>query len=114
MLERGAAALGLLAAEVMFVGGATVPLWITDAAAPPPRPTKDVDVVVEVFTRADLHEFDARLRAAGLREDQESGVICRWRHGPGGDSDLILDVMPAAGDLMGFANRWQAAPFRMP
>jgi hypothetical protein len=40
LLERGAAALGDLVDEVVFVGGATVTLWITDPAAPPPRPTK--------------------------------------------------------------------------
>jgi len=44
LLERGAAALGELVDEVVFVGGATIALWITDPAAPPPRPTKDVDV----------------------------------------------------------------------
>jgi len=35
------------------VGGATVTLWITDPTAPPRRPTKDVDVIVEVAARAD-------------------------------------------------------------
>lgn len=51
LLERAAAALGELSAEVVFVGGATVSLWITDPGAPPPRPTLDVDVVVEVSSR---------------------------------------------------------------
>lgn len=63
LLERGAAALGPLLDEVVFVGGATVTLWITDPAAPTPRPTKDVDVVVEVVSRAALHDFEARMRA---------------------------------------------------
>ena len=47
LLELAAAALGELRDEVVFVGGATVGLWITDPAAPPPRPTVDVDVIVE-------------------------------------------------------------------
>ncbi|HVC07700.1 MAG TPA: hypothetical protein VND98_08985 [Solirubrobacterales bacterium] len=34
LLERGAAALGELIDEVVFVGGATIALWITDPAAP--------------------------------------------------------------------------------
>jgi hypothetical protein len=46
LLGLGAAALGDLADEVVFVGGARVTLWITDPAAPPPRPTQDVDVIV--------------------------------------------------------------------
>ena len=36
--------------RVVFVGGAAVTLWITDPAAPPVRPTNDVDVV-EATTR---------------------------------------------------------------
>ena len=103
MLEAAADALGDLLGEVVFVGGATLGLWITDPAAPEPRPTKDVDLIVEVASRGDFHEFEARLRARGLREDVLSGVICRWRHG-----ELVLDVMPTDASILGFANRWQA------
>ncbi|WP_157251706.1 hypothetical protein [Patulibacter americanus] len=88
MLDAAAAALGPLAAEVVFVGGATVGVWITDAAAPPPRPT--LDVVVEVASRGRFAEFEERLRNQGFFEDQDSGVICRWQHEA---SPLILDVM---------------------
>ena len=91
LLELAESALGQLVDEVVFVGGATVGLWITDPAAPPARPTDDVDVVVEVATRSAFYDFEAKLRAAGFREDQESGVICRWRHG---ETGLILDAMP--------------------
>lgn len=108
LLERAAAALGPLADDLVFVGGATVVLWITDPGAPAPRPTKDVDAVLEVHTRAGLHAFEKRLRATGFREDQQSKVICRWRYASEGSDDLILDVMPADARLLGFANRWQA------
>jgi predicted nucleotidyltransferase len=107
LLERGARALGELVSEVAFVGGATVVLWITDPGAPAPRPTKDVDVVVEVTTPNAFHDFEARLRARGFREDIDSSVICRWRYDDG--DQLILDAMPAAGRLLGFDNPWQAA-----
>ena len=105
LLELAADALGELLEEVVFVGGATVALWITDPGAPPVRPTKDVDVVVEVTTRTAFHEFESRLRGRRFSEDQEDGVICRWRH-PGG---LILDAMPSDPSILGFANQWQAA-----
>ena len=103
LLERGAAALGDLVDQVAFVGGATIVLWITDPGAPPPRPTKDVDVVIEVTTPSAFHDFQARLRARGFHEDIDSGVICRWRYNDGSD-DLILDAMPSAGELLGFEN----------
>ena len=106
LLELAAAALDDLVAEVMFVGGATVELWITRSGAMEIRPTEDVDVVVEVATRLAFHDFEARLRAHGFAEAQDSRVICRWREG---DSQLILDAMPSRPDILGFENRWQAA-----
>ena len=48
LLELAAARLGELLDELVFVGGATVELWITDPAAPEFRPTYDVDAIVEV------------------------------------------------------------------
>ncbi|MES1193323.1 MAG: nucleotidyl transferase AbiEii/AbiGii toxin family protein [Solirubrobacterales bacterium] len=106
LLEAASTALDDLLPEVVFVGGATVELWITDPAAPPVRPTKDVDVVVEVASRSAFYDFETRLRAHGFREDQEDGVICRWRHDT---SDLILDAMPSKASILGFENYWQGA-----
>jgi Nucleotidyl transferase AbiEii toxin, Type IV TA system len=106
LLQIGASALGDLTHEVVFTGGATIGLWITDPAAPEPRATEDVDVIVEVTSRSRFADFEQRLRKRGFREDQESGVICRWRHA---DADLVLDVMPTDASILGFANRWQGA-----
>jgi hypothetical protein len=69
-------------------------LWITDPAAPEPRPTKDVDVVVEVASRLAWHNFEERLRVQGLRNDSSSQVICRWVAGSGED-ELLIDAMPS-------------------
>jgi hypothetical protein len=106
LLELAGSALGELVDQVVFVGGPTVGLWITDPAAPPVRPTDDVDVVVEVATRSAFYDFEAKLREVGFREDQESGVICRWRQR---ETGLILDAMPSRADILGFENKWQAA-----
>ncbi len=106
LLERAAQALEPVLGDVVFLGGASIVLWITDPAAPAPRPTNDVDVVVEVTSRAAFHAFEERLRSLGFKEDQEDGVICRWRHR---DNDLILDAMPADAAILGFENHWQGA-----
>jgi hypothetical protein len=98
--------LGELVADVMFVGGATIELWVTRPGAVEVRPTVDVDVVAEVTTRRAFHEFEAKLRQRRFSEDRESKVICRWRHA---ESRLALDVMPARAEILGFDNRWQAA-----
>ncbi len=110
MLEQAAGALGpSLCKEIVFIGGACVVLWLTDPSAPKPRPTKDVDVVVEVETRLGYEQFSERMRARGFSEDMQSSVICRWRHK--GD-ELLLDAMPASPMILGFVNRWQAAALR--
>lgn len=106
LLELGAKTLDQMLDEVVFVGGATITLWITDPAAPLPRPTKDVDVIVEISTRPAYYRFEERLRAAQFRDDGE--VICRWHHEPTG---LILDAMPTDAAILGFENRWQSESF---
>jgi hypothetical protein len=99
LLELACDCLGGLADEVVFVGGAAVGLWISDPAAPPPRVTNDVDVIL-VATYAEYGAFAERLRARGMTPD--TSVICRHRHASG----LILDVMPTDAGVLGFTNRW--------
>jgi hypothetical protein len=104
LLEIAASALGDLTEQVVFVGGATVELWITDEAAPEVRATDDVDVIVEVSTRGTYARFEEALRTRRFVNDQGSGVICRFHHKPSG---LVLDAMPEEPSVLGFANRWQ-------
>jgi hypothetical protein len=108
MLEMAADHLGSLLEEVVFLGGATVEIWISDPAAPEFRPTVDVDVVVEIVTRNDYYRFQERVLECGFVHDVESGVICRFEHPATG---LILDVMPTEPAILGFENRWQGEAF---
>ena len=103
LLGTAADALAPLLGRVVFLGGATISLWMTDPAARAPRVTYDVDVVAEVVTLASYETFQAELRRAGFTEDVESGVICRWQHAGTG---LILDAVPAEPRLAGFGGRW--------
>lgn len=102
-LEAAAAVLGPLVEEVVFVGGATVHLWITEPGAPPARATDDVDVICEVATRVEYHRLGKRLRERGLHEAMDEPVICRWRSA---EPSLVLDVMPTDPDILGFSNPW--------
>lgn len=108
LLEVAVARLGDLASEFVFVGGATIELWITDTAAPEFRPTNDVDAIVEVSGRLAYREVERRLEELGLRHDQESAVICRFRDA---NTGLILDVMPTDASILGFANEWHGPAF---
>lgn len=98
-LDLAAELLGELTEEVVFLGGATIGVWITDPAAPPVRVTKDVDAIIEA-TYSQLEDFAARLRARGFRNDPD--LICRYVHRTG----VVLDVMPIEAEVLGFSNRW--------
>ena len=91
--------------ELVFVGGCTSGLFITDPAAAGIRPTTDVDAIVDVVSYAKYTALAERLRALGLAEDTTPGApLCRWRRG-----DLLVDVMPVDEQILGFSNRWYRA-----
>lgn len=97
--------LGGLADELVFVGGCTTGLLITDPAASEVRPTDDVDAIVEAATYAQYTAFSERLRGAGFSNDtSEDAPICRWIGG-----GVKLDVMPVTGEFLGFTNTWYEA-----
>ena len=104
LLENAAYKLSPFLEEVVFVGGVTLGLLITDQAAAPIRSTNDVDVIAEIMTYAGYVEFSERLRKAAFREDAgEQPLTCRWHN-----DNLILDVLPLSAEVLGFTNRWYA------
>jgi tRNA nucleotidyltransferase/poly(A) polymerase len=54
-LRRVAEALRNLGTPVVFVGGAVPDLVVPEKVGPPPRPTRDIDVVVDVSTTLAYH-----------------------------------------------------------
>jgi hypothetical protein len=105
MLERVAVLLAGLTTEVVYTGGATIPLYLNQVNAIEARPTKDVDCVVEVRSRFEYYSLSEKLRGLGLQEWQGS-PLCRWVY-----QDLLIDVMPIASDVLGFTNSWYAPGF---
>jgi predicted nucleotidyltransferase len=103
LLELAADILGPLADEMVFVGGATIHLWIREETAPAVRATDDVDVICDITSYAEYQGLSERLRAQGLQEAMNEPVICRWRDA---ESGLAIDVMPIAEDVLGFSNPW--------
>lgn len=103
MLQEIAKALGPLNQRVVFVGGATTALYITDSGAPDPTPSDDVDFIVEITSLGQFHEFENDLRKRGFKEFVLAGrsVICRKIYG-----SITVDVMPSDGSILGFSNDW--------
>jgi hypothetical protein len=102
MLRVAAENLGDLKDELVFVGGCTTELFITDEGAAEPRQTKDVDAIVEASSYTEYINFSEKLKAIGFNEDtSEDAPLCRWVKGI-----TILDVMPLDEESLGFTNRW--------
>jgi len=102
LLTEAARLLKPLLGELVFVGGSTTTLLVTDQAAAQVRPTYDVDAIAEITSYAAYADFSERLRQCGFSEDTSEGApICRWRQ-----KKTILDVMPLVAKILGFSNLW--------
>jgi len=107
MLTLIADRLGPLREKMVFLGGCTTALLVTDPAAPDVRATIDVDMIVEAAAQMEFHAIEAAMRNRGFQPDMESGMRCRWRSG-----DIIVDLMPDDEAILGFSNRWYADAIR--
>lgn len=105
LLIDAARLLNPLLGDLVFVGGSTTALLITDRGAADVRPTYDVDAIAEITSYAAYADFSERLRNLGFTEDTSEGApICRWCQ-----AKTILDVMPIDEKILGFSNRWYKA-----
>jgi hypothetical protein len=79
-LVEAARLLRPLLGELVFVGGSTTALFITDKAAAEVRSTYDVDAIADIGSYAAYAEFSERLRqltvAVGDGRDAQPCVLC--------------------------------------
>lgn len=102
MLVDVATNLEWLLDRIVFVGGATTELMLTDKVKQGIRPTKDVDAIVEVASKIAYAEMESEIRAHGFSPRAEEGdPICRWLIG-----EMLVDLMPVKPEVLGFSNRW--------
>ena len=83
-----AIALGEMNEQVIFVGGATIGLYINDPAADDVRPTKDVDISLAISSLGDLESIREKLTRKGFKQSPEDALICRFRY-----EGIKVDVM---------------------
>jgi hypothetical protein len=87
--------------ELVFVGGATTRLLITDEATARCVLAADVDMIAEITSYADYASFSEKPRRLGFTKDTTEGApTCRFRC-----DDRILDMMPLE-HILGFSNPW--------
>jgi hypothetical protein len=81
-------ALGSLNKNVVYVGGAVVSFYIDDPSAEDVRPTKDIDISMDIATLSELEKIREELIERGFYQTSEDHVICRFRY-----DDVKVDVM---------------------
>lgn len=102
MLETVAAGFGELVEKVVFVGGIVTGLYMDSPSASEPRPTEDVDCVVEALTYHEYGEFEQLVRKRGFLDDISPGApICRKVF-----KRIKVDIMPTKPEAIGFSNKW--------
>jgi len=87
--------------EVVFVGGAIISLYANDPGADVPRPTADIDLVIEVTGYGAYARLEQRLAELGFHHSPEDQITCRYRH-----HGVLVDIMPTDVPAMGPTNRW--------
>lgn len=98
--------LGDLKDKVVFAGGAAISLY-PDRVAFEPRPTDDVDVLIELLNYTDRAQLEEKLRFLGFDHDKESGIVCRYII-----QGITVDIMPTTPEPSGFSNRWYPEGFK--
>lgn len=99
-------ALEELAGSVVYVGGATVSLYADRKQVFEFRPTEDVDILVEIISRAAFIELEEKLRLKGFSPDIHARFISRYTI-----QGITVDVMPTLPEILGFTNPWYADGF---
>jgi hypothetical protein len=88
--------------QVVFIGGATLGLYVTSPAAPANRPTEDIDCLVNAPGRAFLYQWDQALPERGFRKCvPEEKPAFYWYY-----QDIRVHLLPPSTEIIGFDNRW--------
>jgi len=103
-----AGALGEMNISVVYVGGAVVGAYVNDAGAGDVRPTKDIDIALEIATEFELETVRKKLTAKRFVQSAEENVMCRFRY-----KNILVDVMSTRAVGWAPANPWFALGFIM-
>lgn len=105
--RKVAKALGPLNNQVVYVGGAVVSLYIDDPSADDVRPTKDLDLTMEIASLGELESLREDLVARGFVQTAMEDVVCRFKY-----DDVLIDVMATIPIGWAPGNRWFEQGFK--
>jgi len=107
VISKVANALGELNDRVVYVGGAIVSLYINDPAAEDIRPTKDIDISMEILTLGELEKLRVLLTEKKFYQTSDETVMCRFIF-----DDVTVDVMSTKAVGWAPADQWFAPGFK--
>lgn len=103
-LIKVATKLDQLRDKLVFVGGGIIWLLLDPDYLLPPRPSYDVDTIVEIYGLVAFNKLNEQLRSLGFKHNITDNVICRWEI-----DGIPVDVMPTDPNILGFSNKWYQA-----
>lgn len=107
VVKEVALALDDLNEQVVFVGGAVVSLYADDPGAEEARPTKDIDISVQVSSYTEMEQLREQLAVKGIYPASGEKVLYRYHL-----KDILIDLIPIKTTALGPANRWLTKGFQ--
>ncbi len=101
VVEKVANGLGDLNNEVLYIGGAVVGLYVTDVGAEQPRPTKDVDITVQVSSYSEMEKLREDLATKGIYPASGETIMYRYTF-----DGILIDFIPFEDTPLGPTNIW--------
>lgn len=93
--------------QVVFVGGAVVSLYTDDPAADEIRPTKDIDLTLNIHNLSHWENLQERLAEKGFYPDPQGQSICSYKY-----KNIPVDIMSTDDGPLGPSNRWYREGFK--
>lgn len=116
MLESLASGFGESLHKVVFIGGATLSLYVTDRSAPECHPSGDIDGIVGVSSMLEFLEFQKIIEGKGFQRMKFARPGAeQWIY-----EGIKVRLMPMNTEKLGFTNRWyeegvfHARTYRLP
>lgn len=91
---------------MVFVGGAVVSLYTDDPASDEIRPTKDIDMTLNVINMGDWNKIQEELAKLKFYPDPAGQAICSYRY-----KNIPVDIMASEDGPFGPSNRWYKVGF---
>lgn len=107
IVEKVASTLGELNDEVIYVGGAVVSLYATDPGAEQPRPTKDIDISVQISTFSEMDVLREKLATKKIYPAPSEKIMYRYSY-----EDILIDFIPYEATPLGPTNSWLKPGFK--